>query len=499
MEPRPAIFKSGIHEVSLVTLVCLAQFLTQSGITMSLSTMNKVLDSFASFSGDSQIDDSKKVWFMGSFALTVGTFILLSGKLGDLFGLKLVFCIGWFWVAIWSLITGLSIYSHSIIFFIISRAFQGIGFALLLPCGMGILGSVYQNGDRKNFAFGSLGASGPTGATIGAIMAAIIGQKAWWPWAFWVLAIVSFALGVLSIFAIPANLNAKSHTAKEAWEQLDVCGSIVGIVGLILFNFVWNQGSVVGWSEPYIITLLVVSVLLIVLFFYLQLNVAKHPLLPKSIFTIRIGLVLACVGLGWGSFGIWQYYYWNIILNLRHYTPIEGSLTYIPIFVFGIIASLVVSVIIARTKPSYIICFATTCFMVGCIMLSVTPIHQSYFQITMGQMFILCWGMDMSFPAASILLSDYLPDSNQGMAGSLVATVVNYSVSLFLGMATTVEVETLKHASVLESYHAAIYLGIGVAGLGVLFSAVFIVLQLNDGSGTFSPSYDEKENEWESS
>jgi hypothetical protein len=83
---------------------------------------------------------------MGSFALTVGTFILVSGKLGDIFGLKLIFCIGWFWIAISSLITGLSVYSDSVVFFIICRAIQGIGFALLLPCGMGILGTVYSSG-----------------------------------------------------------------------------------------------------------------------------------------------------------------------------------------------------------------------------------------------------------------------------------------------------------------------------------------------------------------
>ena len=113
------------------------------------------------------------------------------------------------------------------------------------------------------------------------------------------------------------------------------------------------------------------------------------------------------------------------------YTPIAGSLTYVPFLVMGIIAAIASSIIISHTKPSYIISFSTICFMVGCLMLSVTPIQQSYFRLTLGQMFILCWAMDMSFPAASIILSDYLPNHHQGMAGSLVSTVINYSVSLF--------------------------------------------------------------------
>ena len=56
--------------------------------------MNIILKSFDT------IDSAKQVWFMGSYALTVGTFILISGKLGDLLGLKLIFVIGWIWTTV---------------------------------------------------------------------------------------------------------------------------------------------------------------------------------------------------------------------------------------------------------------------------------------------------------------------------------------------------------------------------------------------------------------
>jgi DHA2 family multidrug resistance protein-like MFS transporter len=436
---------------------------------------------------------------MGSFALTVGTFILVSGKLGDIFGLKLIFCIGWFWIAISSLITGLSVYSDSVVFFIICRAIQGIGFALLLPCGMGILGTVYSNGTtRKNLVFGLVGVNGPVGATICAIMAAVIGQLWWWPWCFWLLAIVCFGCGIASIMCIPditklqfRHLNDPGDFVKTPKFQFDFLGSSLGISGLILFNFVWNQGPVAGWNKAYIITLLVVAMLLIVAFFFVELKVAKYPLLPKSIFTFKIGLVLLCISLGWGSFGVWQYYYWQFMFNLRHYTPIYAALTYIPFLIGGTVASLLVSAIISITKPSYIISFASICFMCGCIMMSVAPIDQSYFQVTLGQQVILCWAMDLSFPAAAIILSNYLPVHHQGMAGSLVSTVINYSVSLFLGIGSVVEFEVMQNTGkVWFSYQSALRFGIGVAGLGVIFSLIFIAVQRNDEVGTFKNEID---------
>lgn len=493
----PAHFSSFGHEAVVVLLVCMAQFLCQGSITMSLSTMNIVLDSFAARSSGA-VQLSEKVWFMGSFALTVGTFILIAGSLGDIFGLKRIFVIGWFWVAFWSLVTGFSYYSKSIIFYIVCRAFQGVGFALLIPCGMGILGNVYANGsNRKNFSFGLVGAFAPSGATLVALMAAVVGQFWWWPWEFWLLAIVSFILGCLAIVFVPEIAQedrdmAVMHTetpVRPLWRKFDFIGAILGVSGLILFNFVWNQGPIVGWSTAYIIALLVVSVFLMVGFFYYEFNVASRPLLPRSILNYKIGLVLLCVSLGWGSFGVWQYFYWNTILNLRHYSAVHGGLTYIPFLVVGIIAAISVSVIISKTRPSYIIFFASVAFMCGIIMLSVTPVDQTYYRMTLGEMLILGWGMDLSFPAASLILSDFLPKADQGMAASLVSTVINYSVSFYLGVSSTVEIEVYKKTNdTLKSYRAPEYFGIGVSALAVLVSIIFIITQhaTNDASGTFS-------------
>lgn len=479
LEKQSYNFKSIYHEIGLVSTIAMAQILAQGSIVMSLSTMEKVLEYFG---GENQ--PQIKVWFMGSFALTVGTFILISGRLGDVYGLKLVFTCGWAWTCAASLLTGLSSYTHSVVFYIICRALQGIGFALLLPCGMGIIGNVYPNGFRKNLAFSVVGAAGPTGATMGAIFAAIVAQLYHWPWCFYLITIVGAIMLILTIWLIPNKINQCSHK----FEHIDFLGSIMGIIGLILLNFVLNQGPLVGWNSAYIIVLLILSVILTVGFFFYEANFATFPLLPKSIFNYKIGLVLICIGLGWGSFGIWQYYYWVIMLELRDYTPIRASLLYIPLLILGVIAALLVAFIIHKTRPSYILLVANIGFCVGCIMLSITPKYESYWGISFGQLFILAWGMDLSFASGSIILSDFLPKKHQGMAGSLISTVVNYSVSFFLALASNIEVETHNpQVDIIYSYRNAAYFGIGISAIGVLLSFVFIFIQLyrKDSKGTF--------------
>lgn len=477
--PRPLLLSLKWQEFALQACVCMGQFLSQASITMSLSNMNIVLASFSEKSGET-VAASQKVWFMGSYALSLGTFILFAGRLGDLFGLRRIFIFGWFWAALWALVTGLSYYSTSSIFFIVCRALQGIGFACILPCGMGILGTVYPVGRRKNFAFGFVGASAPAGATVGCILSAVISQLWWWCWAFWLLAIVCAAVGVVSFYAIPA-LPARVLFA-EAWRRFDIFGTAVGVAGLVLFNFVWNQGPVVGWLSAYVIVLLCVSVAFLCWFFHHELRVAAFPLLPRSIFTPRIGLVLLCISLGWGLFGIWQYYYWSFMMNLRRYTPIATSLTYFPFLVLGIIASLLVGMVMSKRTAPYIVFGSMVGFMCGCIFLCTLPVHQTFFRQSFGQMFLLAWGMDLSFPAAALVLSDFLPVEHQGMAGSLVNTVVNYSVSLFLAMASTPETEVFtRTGSTLAGYRAAVYLGVGISGLAVAISVVFIILERGKG------------------
>lgn len=496
-------FKSIYHEIGLVTLVSMSQILCQGSIAMSLSILDIVLTSFP------VNEDEKstiKVWFMASFALTVGTFILISGKMGDLFGLRKVVLLGWIWVAITSLMTGLSVYTNSVIYFIICRALQGIGFALLLPCGMGILGNVYPNSFRKNIAFSCVGAAGPTGATLGVIFSSIIAQLSWWPWSFYIITILSAGLFIVSYFLIPTvnhvcddNGTIRPMSVKHFVKEFDFLGSITGCSGLIILNFAITQGPLIGWNTVYIIVLMVLAVLLIIGFFVLELHFIKNPLLPKAIFNYKIGLVLATIGLGWGSFGIWQYYYWVIILELREYTPIAGGLTYIPLMVLGIVAAYSVAFLIHKVKPSFILCCSSVSFCVGCIMLSIMPVEQSFWKISFGQLFILTWGMDLSFAAGSIILSDYLPKRHQGMAGSLISTVVNYSVSLFLSLGSNIEIGTFDKAidNRLESYRNAIYFGIGISGLGVLIAFAFIVLQFvaHDGDGTFTASKSDLESE----
>ncbi|CAF4141812.1 unnamed protein product, partial [Adineta steineri] len=81
---------------------------------------------------------------------------------------------------------------------------------------------------------------------------------------------------------------------------------------------------------------------------------------------------------------------------------------------------------------------------------------------------------DISFPAASLIVSNSMPMNQQGVAASMVNTAINWSISLGLGIAGTVESELLKRGkTTLEGYRGGLYAGIGLSAIGVIVALLF--------------------------
>ena len=461
---------SPFHEVAFVATVSCAQLMTQAALGQAIAPLHIIGDSFGTQ------NNGQLSWFAAGYSLTVGTFILITGRLGDMYGHKKLFMAGFVWFGIWSLMAGLSVFSASQIFFDICRAFQGIGPATVLPNGLALLGTTYPAGRRKEMVFSIFGATAPSGFLLGALFSSIFAQYAWWPWSYWCMAIVCFSIVVISWFVIPSPLRDNNDYDDHLDEKrhFDFAGSVAGICGLVMVNFAWNQGPIVGWGEPYVFILLTLGVLFLVAFIFIEHRVLR-PLLPPDVINGEVGFTLACIAGGWGSFGIWVYYLWQFMEVLRTSSPLSATAQYVPIGISGFFAAVTTGFLLSRVRSSYIMLASMTAFTVGTILVATTPVGQTYWAQLFVAIIIMPWGMDMSFPAATIILSNNVPKEYQGMGASLVNTVVNYSISIGLGIAGTVESRVNQGGGdILKGYRSAWYTGIGLSSIGVFVSTVFI-------------------------
>ncbi|MCJ1471794.1 hypothetical protein MMC13_000435 [Lambiella insularis] len=154
--------------------------------------------------------------------------------------------------------------------------------------------------------------------------------------------------------------------------------------------------------------------------------------------------------MGWASFGVWLYYIWEILQDLRGYSPLLASAQNAPAAVTGFVAAIVTGALIGNQIPiPYIMILALTAYCITPVLSAIMPINQTYWAQTS------------------------VPKEHQGVAASLVLTVANYSISMGLGIAGTVVVETDKSGTdLLKEFRSAFYTSIGLAGLGLAITVV---------------------------
>jgi len=462
------------REILVVGIISLAQFTTQMGLGQVLSILHVIAADFG-------IENpGLKAWLIAGYSLTVGTFILVSGRLGDLFGYKKMLVIGYIWYAFWSMVAGLAVYSNYVLF-IWARVLQGIGPSICLPNGLALLGVLYGPGRRKNMAFAVFGGVAPGGSVVGSVFGGVF-ALAWWPWTFWSMAIALAIIAAVGAWAVPdpprkVDISEKSNF--EVFKMCDPLGALSGITGLVLFNFAWNQAPIDGWAAPHVIITLVLGILIIMGFFYIELHVASNPLIPFDALTSDTAFVIGCMACGWGCFGIWIFYLWQQLEVLRGASPLLASAYLTPVVISGIVAALTTGFLLSYVRPPWVMMMAMIAFMTGSILMCTAPVHQTYWAQIFVTTIIAPFGMDMSFPAATLILSNAVSREHQGVAASLINTVVNYSISLGLGFAGTVEVHVTKgdgtFHDTLHGYRSALYTGIGLAGLGIFLSFIFVL------------------------
>lgn len=479
LSPRSPM--SPVREIFFVTLMCHTQLLTQASLASVLLNLHIIGPTL------NVTNTARLSWLSAAYSLTVGTFVLIAGRLGDLYGHRRLFIIGWIWFSLWSLIAGFASLpslsslppSHSGAFVLLAtcRAFQGIGPAILLPNSLALLGRAYSPGKRKDMVFALFASTAPAGSGVGALVASPIAVWWNWGWIFWMNAIACLGMAGIAWVVVPKDPqngvdgvegNAEEKGSKS--QKFDWQGAVAGVSGLILINFAFNQAPVVGWSTPYVYILFILGTIFLAAFFWIERKVA-YPLFPPGILTAEAVCVLVIVAVCWSSFGIWFFYVLQFVEVLRGVDAWHMGLQFLPEAIAGVIAAVVTGFLLSRLSQASLLVLSALGFAAGCALAAWTPVTQTYWACTFLSMIAIPWGMDISFPASTLMLSNTFPQEHQGIAASLINTVVNYSISLGLGIAGTVEYLTNDGGRDAEGgFRNALYTGVGLSGLGFVLA-----------------------------
>ncbi|KAH8812257.1 major facilitator superfamily domain-containing protein [Xylogone sp. PMI_703] len=409
----------------------------------------------------------KANWIAASYPLTQGTFVLMSGRLGAVYGHKTILFIGGAWLVVWSMING---FVNSLIPFIIARAMSGIGGALLMPNVVAMIGITCPPGRLRNVSLGFFSASAPTGGYIGSIISGAFIAAGRWDLFFITLAILATlilaALWVLLPPERPVDRNGK----------IDWVGAILGTGGLIVFNVAWNQAPAVGWNEPYEIVLVCMSILILAIFTLWEWKFAHTPILPLDIWRAPSFLPLVlCALFCFMSNGTFLWYLVAWLEIVRDYTVLEFAISWTPFGIMGVVGALLAAWLIPRLAAQWILAIGAIAILISNLLLATMPEQQSYWVQVFPANLFMAFCPDFVYTAAQIIASNSVRRSQQGVAASLIGMLNLYGTSLGLGFSGTVESEINKgKQNPVVGYRAALYFGAALAVAALVIDVLFV-------------------------
>lgn len=215
-------------------------------------------------------------WVINSYTLFLAALLMLGGALADRYGRRRLLAIGAITFAGASLAAGLA---PDATFLIIARGVQGFGSALLVPAGLGLLAAHYPPAERGK-AIGLWGGLSGLAAILGPLMGGFVSDWYSWRGLFFLyvpLALIVFFVALLRLPAAPRPPDPR---------PLDLPGAAWVTLGLLGVTYALIRAGVAGWADPRVASALVVGVLLLAAFFYVQHRKEK-PMLELSVFRDR--------------------------------------------------------------------------------------------------------------------------------------------------------------------------------------------------------------------
>ena len=223
-------------------------------------------------------------WVIDAYALTLAALQLTAGSLADRFGRRLLFAIGIVVFTLGSLLCGLASGST---FLSLSRAFQGIGGAIMFATGLALIANAFHGRDR-GVAFGVFGAVTGVAVAVGPVIGGALTSGLSWRWIF----LVNIPVGIAALYL---TLRSVDESRDPNPRPVDVLGLGTFSLGLAALVYGLIRSSEDGWSSGTVVGSLVAAAVLLIAFVAVE-ALQKQPMFDLSLFrkpTFVGGLIAA--------------------------------------------------------------------------------------------------------------------------------------------------------------------------------------------------------------
>jgi EmrB/QacA subfamily drug resistance transporter len=417
----------------ILAIACIAQFM----VVLDVSIVNVALPRIGT---DLHYSATGLQWVVNAYVLTFAGFLLLGGRLADLFGRRRIFITGLLLFSLASLLGGLAQNSGELT---TARAIQGLGGAVLSPATLTIIMTTFGEGPPRHRALAAWSSVSGLGGAAGVILGGVLTSELSWRWVFY----VNIPIGAATAFAALSVLSERRR--PDAERSLDILGAILVTGGLALLVYAIVGTDVHPWGSGRTIGLIVASVVILIAFVVSQTRV-KAPLMPLSLFRNRsvTAADVTMLLLGVAFFSMW--YFLSLYLqDVKGNGPLRAGLLFLPMSVAIIVGARTAGRVIGRLGPRVMLVIGLGLSAVGFAWLTQLTAGSSYVGGILGGTLLISFGMGLSFTPLATAATAGVHWTQAGLASGLLNTARQVGGSI--GLAALATIATARTHSLLTA------------------------------------------------
>ena len=450
----------GAHKNLILLLACLGQFM----VVLDVAVVNVALPVMRV---DLGFSPTGLQWVVNAYTLTYAGFLLLGGRIADLFGRRRMFLVGLLVFTLASLVCGLAPTGWAMI---TARAVQGVGAAILSPVTLTIVTTTFTEARERSRALGVWSASLASGGAVGVLIGGILTDLLSWRWIF----LINIPVGVVGLlvgrWVIPESRGA------GAGEKLDIAGAVAITASLTALVYGIVQTETHGWASPLTWVPIVAAIVLLAAFVVIETKVASSPIAPLRLLRTRAlagaNIAMACVG---GSmFAMW-YFVSLYLQEVLHLSPLQAGVGFIPAALVIIVGAQIAGRVMPRTGPMPILVVAGVIIAISLWWMSHLSADGSYWADIFGPISLVSLGLGLSFPPGTYAAMSAVTPQLAGLASGLVNASRQVGGAIGLAVLATIAANRTATLAIGESVPSALADGYGRAILVGSFVALGVI------------------------
>jgi MFS family permease len=421
--PKSTDRAAGAFSRWLLLIVCAGQFL----VVFSLTSVNIAVPTIAralSLSAD------HRVYIVSAYGVTLGSLLLLGGRIGDVFGRRRTLMGG---TAVFTLGAAACTVAPTAAVLLVGRAVEGIGAALLAPASLATINAVYEEGRPRNAALATFAAVSSAAAGAGVVAGGVLTDLSSWRWVFGVVLPIAALLLVLAPRLIPET------TGDGELRRLDLPGAASGTGAAAALVIAVTQAESWGFADPRTLGLLVAALAGGVAFAVLERR-AEDPLLPPSAFRRRTltsanGITFAV----WASFAAAFLLIGLAVQQLLGYSPLQAGLTFVPMAIAaGVASRLAEAGSNGPLGPRRVAIAGFTLMTIGIVYLIGLGPSGRYLTAVLPALIPLGAGLSITLTSLNVIVFEGLDGEGAGVEAGLLNTSQEIGAALGVSIVATV-------------------------------------------------------------